>query len=506
MSIKQNTYLNAVTTAKELSAKNIHLTARPSSLLGELMDLSTSFIAPKTTDAPAILSNPGYKNAGSMLDAEERANSVSGITGDFNKMSQHSLKIAALAEDIAPHITSHVSFARNTVAPLVVEMAGKMEKYLQTAKPTDPTSLFEIVQGSIPALVTDESFVADGLENYDGLNVQLKSINFTMAIPEESDFYAGLTQLSSQRLNELVADWLKTKEQDYIKFVYIANFANSVYDYASFKKPVHEYLLGDAMGSSNNPYQILDNALAAYLIANRLFNDPQMAKGVSLGEYKAAIRNVIDYSGSAIVKALKTIRRQIEGNVIVSEAILSKKRVVVNRVVYQSWLQSGGKPEVILGMLASGEVRYSVASIEEIKDKLIRHWQNFVMLSQADIKGELHKRFKDYIVSEMTLSLEELSEMEQDFAHNCVDYKQRVMANVEKELEHFNHRLMDDIQHLALHLVAKARFFFTSSYSILNEMAEVAKLNPEIDPREAALLSVINYVAEYLEGQIQVTA
>lgn len=503
MTIKETTYLNAAVSALELSASGVHLSANVSSPLGELLDLSVSCNQVKTTDAPAILMSPGFRQSAEPMSAEERARHVSYVTTGYQEESLHSLKMAAMAADIAPFIVAHIAHARNVVAPMVMELGGKLDKFLQSARPLDPSSTFEIDQRQIPSLVLDEAFLADGVENYDGIEVSWKGFPYELEVPETADFYRGLTRLGSDRLNSLVDEWLATKEPEFIKRLYIANFSNSLIDLSSvFQRG--DYFLNGEPGRSINPYDQLDIALGCFLISQRLFRDIQPTKGVSLIEYKSAMRSVIDYAGSMLLRSIRTARRQLDGGVMVSEIVLSKKRVVVNKTLYRAWLESGGKPEALLGMVASGQVYYTVASIEEAKEKLIRQWQTYVMLSSADVKSEMDKRFTNYVMAEMAASLAELGQTEVDYAANYHDFKKRVMDNVAAELEHLGRRAMEDVFHTALHLVAKARFFYTSSYSILSEMNEVAKHNPDIDVREAALLSAINYFCEYVETQVKV--
>ena len=501
--INQATYLNATAVAKELADKNVYLQARPTSVLGELLDLSTSVLAENNTELPRILVNPNTPNQIALRSPEERASAVEYTTGNHVEPSQHTLKLMALANDLAPYITSHISHARNTVAPLVVELSNKLQKYLDTAKPLDPVSQFEIEQRSIPAIALDESFQADGLEAYAGTDSKYRSFPHTLDVPEEDSFYIDLVNLGSNRLNALVGEWLKTKDPNFIKAVYIVNFSNQLDALSTVNGGNYSglYALVDP-GVGANPYDTLDLALAMYLIGTRLISNVVPTKGVSLVEYKSAMRAMIDYAGSQIHKSLKVIQRQHEANVLVTEAIISKKKIVVNKSIYRAWLESGGQPEVLMGMLASGEVLYAISAIEEAKEKLLRQWANYVMLSQTNIKAEMHKRFRDYAENEVMMGLNDLTELEQEYAQNCANFKERIQVLVQEEIEHLNHRLMDDVHHTALHLIAKARFFYTSAYSILNEMAIVARDNPNIDPREAALLSVISYVGEYFEEQI----
>lgn len=502
--IRENTYLNAVNTAQALSERGIHLTTRPASLLGELLDLSASPFAVKTTDAPRILANSGAVSSNLLLAPEERAAAVAATTGDYPDPSQHSLKLMALAEDLAPQITAHISFARNTVLPLVLDLANKLDHYLTTARPTDPSSLFEIEQRGIPALALDESFTANGLENYTSVDVAWPGYFESLPATTDDTFFHELVNLGNERLNGLLKDWLGLKGLDLIKGVYYSNFCRYNDVPPEYAKRFGEFSLGNLNKGVVNAYTMLDVALALYIVATKLFENVQPAEGLSLTEYKTKLRGYIDFAGCAAVKAIRTIQRQLQNKVLVSEANVSLKKIVVNRAVYQEWLQTGGTPEVLFGMLASGEVLYAASAITEAKERLLRAWQSFSMLAAANVKTELYTRYVSYIENEFLTSLEAFTESEKAYAAEFPSVKAKIVLLAKQELMHLHHRVMDDPHHVALHLVAKARFYYTSAYTILNQMAVVQKENPDIDPREAALLSTINYIVEYFDEQLQI--
>lgn len=501
--LNQTTYLNALTIAQELAEKSITIGARPSSVLGELVDLSVSSSTTKTTDLTGITVRSGNNNSLLLLTPEERACNVYSNTGDFCEQSQHSLKIQAMADDIAPFIVSHISFARNTVAPLVGELADKLTKFMETSRPLDPVGQFEIRERTIPELLLDESFMSDGLEAYEDLTVNFASFPNVLDVPGDDAFYQNLVNVGNERVNGLVAKWLLPLGLDYIKLVFTRTFSNQPYAPTTSTADITSGYLGDP-GQYNNPYDSLDQALATYLIATRLMADVQSVKNMSLVEYKTAMRAVIDYAGSVIHKALRTAKRQINGNVIVSEAVISKKQLTVNKPVYKAWLTAGGKPEILLGMLVSGQIQYAVEGVNAIGDKLLRQWENFVMLSQASIKAEFQKRFACFIEAEALASLDNQSALEKEYAEGKMGLKAKIAESIKAELDCLGTHAMDDLHYTALIVVAKARFFYTSAFAILEQMMLVARENPNIDPREAALLSTITYLGEYFEEQITV--
>jgi hypothetical protein len=496
--IKREAYLTAVPVATELKEKNIHIIAVDGSPLAELLDLSTSVVSVQTTDLPRVLANPNPRSDNQLFGDMERAGEVELVTSNFDGQSQHSLKVAALVDDIAPYVTSHISLARNTVVPIISELSNKLQKFVETARPIDPSSLFKINKRSLPALLQDESFMGDGLENYASSQHGWVNFNLCLDVVEDENFYLSLMNLSNERLNTLMGEWLRTLETDFLKNVFVVNFGSKIPTNGSASR----YALSEP-GASLDAYSAVDIALAVYIMGNRMLVDVQPTQGVPLAKYKGELRGVIDYAGTIIHKAMRTIKRQFESNVMVSRLVMSERSVTVNAALYDAWLESGGCPEVILGMVASGQVQYEVSAINEKKEELCRYWENYVMLSQTNIREELRKRFAAYAESEVLQGLNDLTELEKEYFTTHSNHLTKVAENVKAELAHFNHRLMDDIPHLALHLIARARFYFTSSYLILNEMVEVSKANPEIEPREAALLAVIAYITEYMTTQMR---
>lgn len=494
--IKKEAYQSASQIADELRNRGVYIVPMSSSPLAELVELSSDVVETNTTNLPSILIDPRMQNRSS-VSVEERAWTVEAVTGNNPDPSQHSLKIAALVDDLAPIVTAHISMARNTVVPLVVELTGKMQKFLETTDPIDPAAQFRIKKCALPSLLGDESFMAEGLETYHNINAPFASFNIKMKPVENEDFYYGLLNLSNDRLNEKLARWLQNFDKDFVKNVYQMNFGLDM-----VKMPEGRFALSEP-GPYVDPYTAADIALVVYIMGQNLMANVQSAEGVTLAKYKSELRSVIDFAGTIIHKCMRTIQRQFEANMMVSRVSLSERLIVVNGAIYQSWIESGGCPEALLGMVASGDVVYSVAAIEEKKDALCRQWANFVTLAQTDINEERRRRFAQYVESETLIGMNDLTEVEKAYLVDHPGHIERVTANIREELMHFNHRLMDDLPHLALHLIAKARFYFTSSYLILREMAEVAKVNADVDPREAALLATITYITEYMLGQMK---
>ena len=499
MPISKETYLSASAIAEDLHNRGIHLVASQSSVLSELIDLSVSPETIQSTMPKTLIGNPGISTTPTyMEDPEGRADTVFYATHGYEVQSQHDLKIEALADDISRYVQQHIGFARGTVVPLVSSLADKLSHFLQSAKPLDPVSMFEVVQREIPAIVLDESFIAGGLENYTGKFMEWSSFPGMIDVSDDPEFYSGLMNVGNERQNGLVRQWLLGLPPDYIKQIFIRVFSNQQY---SETDKASECILSDP-GKYSNPYDTIDHALAIYIMGNRLMNEVQPAQGVPLMKYKQAMRDIIDYAGNMLVAGIKTATRQIEGRTLVSEAVISKKRIVVNKSIYKGWLAEGGAPEILYGMMASGNIQYGIDAINAIKEKARSQWGLYIALTQTEIKADMRRRFRAFVESEVLNGLNELSELEKDYMAGRSGIKDKIAQMVHAELDCLGDGAMDDVYHTALLLIAKCRFFYTSSYLMLKEMGEVAKENPDIDQREAALLgAAIGYLSMYFADQ-----
>lgn len=504
MTINKASYINAANSAIELSEQGIRLGAVGSSPLAELVEASRDYRKEFGTDMPRILTNPAA-SVFSAASIDDRAQRTESITSNFSELSPQSALLEKYADDIAPFLRSHMSVARNVVRPLVTELSEKLAHYAQTQKPIDPASLFTIRKGSVPEFLKDESFMAGGLESYAGNRVDRSSSTTLLknSLIENTDpgFLLSAIDQGADRINAMMAKWLSTKDVNFLRNVYLSNFTNV--SLGEGYRVIDFYTSGPS--SDMDAFTALDIAVIVYMLATRFMTDIQSTKGMSLAEYKTQMREVVDNSASIIWKCLRTIERQSEAKVMVTRVSVSERLVVVDRVLYEAWIADGGSPEVILGMMVSGNVVFAIPAIDEKREQNADAWRSYLSLSEVNGRQELRKRFLEYALSETILGLNDLTEVEKEFNLTSNTHTARAQVEIRKQIDHLAQHALENIDHFALHLIAKGRFYFTSSYLILNEMAEAAKVNPDINPREAALIASVAYLAEYMVSQIALT-
>lgn len=509
--MKKELVMQAVQTAKQMDDAGVSVVPKDGtplmSLVGAL-DPINAFHAP-IGGSPVTPSET--RQMLSMDALSLNVEMVSGVESIFNKTVQ------ALADDIAPFVTAHVSAAKNVVLPLMLECEENLTNFLATTAIPPAEQDFAVKVRQLPEILLDDSFLGMGLEAFAdaGEKVSNEVVSLKLKNAEAIDaIVAGATALGNDRLNGLLGKWLARANFEQMKRTLMVNFYDgSVVDNTSDlnergQKPLSGIFYfyeqyGFAVTQGVSSFTRLDTALACYLLATWLSENVQETS-LSLADYKSNAEQMRADAAAVIFSTLRRVKIQLETNTMVLEYNSVNKEVVVLNPVYTNWLEQGGSPEVLFGFLVAGTSYFDVALINERLEEGKRAWNSYLMYRGSKDSDRAFETFKSYIVSYMSNKMAELTEVEKAYLADGaeVTHRSRVAELVKAEIDHFDHRLLDDIPHLAMHLVAKARFFFTSAYLILNEMRLASKENPNIDPREAAGLAVAKYIVQYLAEQM----
>lgn len=498
--------MNALALAQQLSVSGKKFRCEDGSPLGELVEASTPNATETTTTSvgsavPLQLTATASSPFGLYPNAEQLVSEVEYTTKGSSSETVHTLKVRNLADQIAPFVTSHLGIARNIVVPLINETEQALVNFITMTKMPSSESQYCIIAAELPALINDESFLAAGLEAFGAGTGDYADFSIRRVVKEPTqldDVVNGIKNLGNDRLNSLVGQWLGGLPDDFLKNVFLTNFVNeAVISGDSFP---YYFDTSISRGSAHNKINV---ALAVYLIATWLVNNPQeTTENVSLTVYKELMDATRIVSGNLVNRLRARIDTQTSANVLVSEYDAVQKKIVVNAGLYKNWLAEGGTPEALLGYLVSGVATMDYRLALENKERGCRAWDTYVGLENSNNAGKLRDAFKSYARSYMLTSLTELTEIEKEFCPAEKAHREKVMKLVDEQIEHFSHRITEDIGHLALHLVAKCRFYFTASYQLLDEMREISKGNPDIDPREAAAMATLTYISDYLADQV----
>jgi hypothetical protein len=466
----------AVPVAAQLAATGRALVATPSTMLSDLVSksaLDPQALAVITTTEDVVLNY---------------ATMVSVATDDAaGQPSMHTLAMGAYVDDIAKAVGSHISYARNTVKPLVVELAERIAAVAQRLKTTEVSTGVDLVIEKLPEVLKDESFL-DGL-NYYKDRTPVEPTRLEMA-PKTNEEIRELMLTGHQRTDEMIAAWMSEHDPNFARKIWAAYFG------------IDRDMMYDTFENLTQ-FGKIDYVLGVYLVARKIFDNVQESD-LPLASYKERCLQIRDWAGSQLTILLKGVQLLIANKMLVVAMYQNERKIHVNGELYAGWLASGGKPEVIMGMLANGNRISNIDLINEKTDELERAWNTYMVLRATENANRFYADYRVGIISEFTSQMGAQDESEKALNESNSQRVDNAIKAAAAWIDAQKNADLDDNFCVALHLVGCVRFCHTSAFQILNDINEACKVNPNVDVREAATLAVINYLGDWLADQITI--
>lgn len=477
--IRSTLFTSALPIADALAQSGCALSIKPNMVLTELVQLSSL-----PYDVP-LESDEQIAQYPLLLE--------SATVGSPTELSEHSKAQDAIITDLSKAVQAHISFAKSVVKPHVMNYGDQLKHYLENFAPKSALAEFNIDILDIPVVLKDESFI-DSLSAYKGKESLTPDLKFRLG-EKTQDELLQLVCVGHERTDQQILEWLSTLSPDFLGNVWASLFTT-----LEAKELISFHGL-----TVLNVFDKINYDLAVYLLSRKLYDQVEdTTDNTSLSAYKNTATQYRDYAGAALVEDLRKILMLTTTRMLILEANPMKKTVRVNGAVYRPWLESGGSPEVILGVLISGRTGFSQGVIDERKEDYLKEWSSYTTFQTIRENENGFKYFKEYLVNAFNASLQDLSADESEFISKNPGYYSIVQQRLAAEIDQMRPDDMAVCYDVALKIVAKCRFYYTSAYNILSDINEAGKINPDVDVREAALLAVINYISDYLADQILV--
>lgn len=475
--LQSSSYNAALPFAQQLAEKGKVVTAKQGTVLGELVRLSAP-AAEFTTKENAATMYGDYICAVS--------------EGALDKPSAHDLEMDAYINQISKLVLQHINYAKNTVKPLVMAFSEAMQNYLQNNKTKEASQEYNIEILRLPAVLKDESFL-DTLSSYKDKSILTPDVAFKFTGKTESDL-AAMILTGHDRTDKLIVEWMSHRPDGFLEQVWTSFFTSLE------SSNVSTYSYEDLLRL--NAFDKADYALAINLLARKVLNDVQESD-MNLTFYKKIANQYLEYSGALIVDAIKKIDLMIRTKVMIVSAIGNVSKV--NAEVYGPWLEAGGCPEIILGHLISDNQPSSLTLIDQKADEYKKGWYSYESFYKSREANRSFDYLKGFIQNKFVELLKQMEAIETDYIQKNPAYIEESIKKLDLYLSTITSKDILDVNTVSLKVMASCRFFFTSSYQILSDIEEATKANPNVDVREAALLAVINYVADYVANQLVLT-
>lgn len=465
--------------------KNVTITAASGTPVQELS--KPCFSALTTVAGPLIESVSGTDGFDQeYLRAANVLSSVSGGTGE----SIHDQSLDALVDDISHAVAAHLSYARNVVKPTIVDMVEQVHKYMQEAP--EVGSEFKIEIHDIPVAMQVSSFESS-IRKFEGgvFVVPDSAVILKEKAPQE---ILELLHTGSAAYDEKVDEWF-AKMGD----VWFVSAFNNLFTDIRQTKPSVVFTFEQAL-LRDTEYD--DYALFVYLIASKIYEDVQEGTGLSLSRYKEVVSQYKTAAGVRLLNCYKKYESDAKLNMMVVSYSQDRKTMTVNGHVYRPWIAAGGDNEVLMGLLTTTNNVYNAKAIDEKANEYKRIWAEYLNLQATVNRNRNFVRFQEVLTIAFEQSLRQPFEAEKDFIKQNNAYLQNVAKYFQEQLSCVSSTDMKDVYGVCTRLVCRARFYYTDAEKILCSINAAMQENPSMDVREAALISTIEYVCDYIADQL----
>lgn len=495
--IKESSFTGTLPVASALALTGNTAIAKPGTVLSDLVTLSAPIETMGADGKPVITTKEQEAIAAGQSDLEFIGWRVQYATeGTLTDPTTHSRSMDAYIHDIAKAVTAHVAFAKNTVRPLVTEFAEAYQSYRASFEPKEAADSANIRVLRLPSVLSDESFL-DTFTAFKGKPILKPDTGFCLGAKTTEELQQMIL-IGHQRTDKMISEWVSHLPESFLFNVWTSFFCASGVATPTGEVPVavnYEEI------ARLNAFDKADVALAITLISRKL-EDNVESTNLSLERYRTIASQYVEYGRTVLLSALESIAMMIRNGTLIVDKNVKTMTVSVNAEVYKPWLESGGTPEVLFGLLVDDASAFSVALIDDNKDKYAKRWEQYSAFYRNRELGNSFTYAKNFLEQQFINAMQTLTESEQEIV---VKQPNLIEANVTKVREYLASVRPQDIgdsYDVALQLVAKIRFSYTSSYQILSDIVQASGYNPNVDVREAALLAVINYVSDYMADQI----
>lgn len=491
--LRQESIQAAIDLAQELDRRGLGIVAVPGSEVATLVDASGCPIEKPAEFVNNIdeLSRDYTPDVESIIrDSSMTVTDKDGAPISTPHAETLEEKVVALADCIGPHL----AYARNTVKPAVNEYHKRVSDALN-ALPTSATYNPTLVKVDLPEPL-QSPMILDAIGEFRGGTVMqdVKRANGPGLTGEE---VIGHLTSGNAALDGEVGIWAQRLGADFFAMVWASAFSQVGMEGVqgrSFVSIVEDTETG------------ADAALAVFLLARRLQDNPPEGTVSTLEEWRVTVGDLLVQAGIRMNHAVEDLQRAKGLQLLIKSVSADGQTIKVLAPVYDEFIAAGGHDAQIFGSVLSGERRVYVPGIVEKASEYVLLWERQNRLLTAAL---VNRRYAD-AQSLAIFKLEELLAENlstyfppEAFGGAVVDSINTPIVNtVIQEAKSYIGSLdadrLEDLWAVATHVIAKIVFGYTNAYEILVGINRACASNPDLPTGEAALLSTIDYVIDYI--------
>lgn len=484
--IRQDTFLQGYALAKDLESIGLKVEYSSNTLIGKLTEAALCEVAltesdnKDITDIEFVALNVEYYSSSGNLDS---------LPTRHDEYMNESVAL------LAGTISNILGYTRNVVKPMISHSQELLDRIITEYQPEKASELFDIRIGRIPGLLTQTGLLT--LANLEGNtpNFPNRSFRIPNLLKDYQDSIYDRFLVGDSNTDLYIKQWIANvgaNGDNYLNDLW----PNLFYD---------QYEVPSLSLEEMDSYTILDLGILGIITSNYFLNKPDEEAGVGIREYERYFNQLSLYCQTLIANALVSIQKQIKAGILVTKINPFARYLVVHAELYEQWIQSGGRPEVLLGLLVSEDTLYRTEAINANTERLMDRWNHFQAVYDNSEIIRCLESIKNSITLHYGAFMDHISEEEQSQISGISNFTTVSKQKFDSVVNQIQLSDLEDTLSLAIRLTCRSRFFYTDAEKILTHMEAQLRYQPNLQPREASLIAEIACVSQYLASQLQIS-
>lgn len=489
----------ATNLGKALGTEGLTVGVKPGTLLAELSSAITNKvnIAGCINDLTQATEEDTWivkdlLQAGSEGDCSDGDKHLSPLADDKQYvLSEHDALMDNYIVEISNLAAGYMSFAHATVNSKVTELADAIRAQADRYKPREAEDFFNVTFYKLDDIF-HSPFVAEEI-NEDEVSSKWEYQPLNLAELED-------LELSELNVFETGHEFTDTAIKAYLATVESPKSLILNYQYT----PVEAV---DAIECS----------FVNFLFYRNMAINPRVNTGDSLSVLKEKALENSRYFAHELYQALKLYNSMVKtGRLVATSNIhafsyISEKTYSVKVINenFEKAVEEGCNIETLFGMLSSSDklASITVKELVEGKESYFASWTRIRSLYLSHLNDNMVETFKFIVRNELDNSLLEdrITDAEKEVISSKPDFIKETIEQANAYIDGIVRTDMEDVDKIALQIVAGIRFRFSNAYTILKRMDDIMRMDEQIEGQEAAVLSLIDYMIDYVTCQMTCT-
>lgn len=408
--------------------------------------------------------------------------------------SIHTRKLNQIADSIAVLLSGQIAFAKNTAAPLAANIMLDLKDLLRSY-PMDVKYSPVVIENSLPKLLmVDAVYTSIMGFSQIGFN-EIKS--FAVAKSKTADELREYLKCGNVALDGPLAEYLVTLPDTVI---------TKVWDVMFVKDPngvTFESLYQNPAGS-------LAALILTLFYTHKLTTDLPETSPVSLDKYKYTLAEIGKQCSYRLACVIEGRQNEVKLQRLIKS--FTKEQVIVNKEVYQAWLQEGGNNAVLFGAMLTERPEEFVEGLNRRAKEYISVWTNNNDLLSQLAKNERESKVRTGLFTIVNKYVYENAHIWYQYLapNGAVTFDhpevQRIFKAVEVYIKKLTINDMENPRKVATKIVGEYLLSNHSAKEFLDGIDEAILVNPNMSPKEAAHLATIEYISDWVSRQFDVVA